>query len=118
LARSSIKSDAVEEVRPIAPAPTPELAASKPGYVKVRLSYLTMNAQHLRSLLLYTLCHIEPPYTEEVSILLPQMKVFTLLETFIPSFEHLQKSGVVSKTAELQGFKLVVEDDSSLSYIF
>ena len=114
----SVAKSVDSEVRPISPAIKPELAAFKPGYVKVRLSYLTSEPKHLRSLLLYHTCGIQPPYTEEVSILLPRLKVFTLLETFIPPFEHLQKSRVVSKTAELQDFGVLEEDVLTLSYIF
>jgi hypothetical protein len=114
------KSDTSLEVRPIAPAlvARPELAACRPGYVKVRLSYQTSQPQHLRSLLLLHTCGIQPPYTEETCILLPAAKVFTLLETFIPSFEYLQKCGVLSKTAELLDFKVLDEDDLTLAYIF
>jgi hypothetical protein len=112
------KSDTSLEVRPIAPANKPDLAASKPGYVKVRLSYLTSQPQHLRSLLLLHTCGIQPPYTEEVCILLPYAKVFALLETFMPPFEYLQKCGVLSKTAELQDFKVLDEDGLTLAYIF
>lgn len=115
--RLSTKSE-LSEARPIAPAAKPELAAVKDGYVKVTLSYLTTQPQHLRSLLLYHTCNIQPPYTEEVSILMPRMKVFALLETFIPQFEYLQKAGVVSKTAELQGFSIMDEDRHTLSYLF
>ena len=104
--------------RPIAPALKPELAASKPGYVKVRLSYLTLQPQHLRSLLLLHTCGIQPPYTEEVYLLLPARRVFALLETFMPPFEYLQKCGILSKTAELQEFKILDEDVLTLAYIF
>lgn len=114
---SSIKTT-VSDARPIAPAVKPELAAAKSGFVKVTLSYLTTQPQHLRSLLLYTSCNIQPPYTEEVSILLPSMKVFAILETFIPAFEYLQNSGVVSHTAELQNFEIVDEDVHTLAYVF
>ena len=96
----------------------PELAALKLGYVKIRLSYLTSQPQHLRSLLLLHTCGIQPPYTEEVCILLPCIKVFTLLETFILPFEYLQKCGIISKTAELQDFKVLEEDTPTLAYIF
>lgn len=106
------------EVRPIAPAVKPELTTSKSGYVKIRLLYLTSQPQHLRSLLLLHTCGIKPPYTEEVCILLPHTKVFTLLETFIPLFEYLQECEVISKTAELQDFKVLDEDDHTLAYIF
>ena len=106
------------EARPIAPVVKPALLASKRGHVKVRLSYLTSQPKHLRSILLYHTCGINPPYTEEVSILLPQSKVFTLLETYIPAFEYLQKAGVVSKTAELRGFDILDEDILTLAYLF
>lgn len=111
-------SESPLEGRPIAPARKPDLAASKLGYVKVRLSYLTSEPQHLRSLLLLHTCGIQPPYTEEMCILLPYAKVFTLLETFIPPFEYLQRCGVISKTAELQEFKVLDEDTLTLAYIF
>lgn len=115
---NTLQSDAIEVTRPIAPMVKPELAASKPGYVKVRLSYLTSQPHHLRSLLLLHTCGIQPPYTEEVCILLPAAKVFTLLENFIPPFEYLQKCGILSKTAELQDFKVSDEDNLTLAYIF
>ena len=115
---SPVKSVALELTRPIAPAIKPELAASKSEYVKVRLSYLTSQPRHLRSLLLLHTCGIQPPYTEEVCILLPYAKVFTLLETFIPSFEYLQKCDAISKTAELQDFRVLDEDNTTLAYIF
>jgi len=103
---------------PIAPTPVPEVAASKPGYMKVRLMYLTPEPQHLRSLQLAHAYNIRPPYNEEISILLPQMKVFTLLETFIPAFEILQKAGVISKNSKLRDFRILDEDNLTLSYIF
>jgi hypothetical protein len=84
----------------------------------VRLSFLTKEPQHLRSLLLYHTCGIRPPYTEEVSILMPRLRVFTRLENFIPQFQRLQASGVVSRSAELQDFTILDEDNLTLSYIF
>ena len=118
MVRPIVKLGTIEATRPIAPIAKPELAASLLGYVKVRLSYLTAQPQHLRSLLLLHTCGIQPPYTEEMCILLPYAKVFTLLETFIPPFEHLQKCGVLSKAAELQDFKVLDEDSLTLAYIF
>lgn len=106
------------EARPIAPAPAPELASKKPGYVKVRLMFLTPEPQHLRSLQLAHAYNIRPPYNEEVSILLPQMKVFTLLETYFPAFETLQKAGIISKSSKLRDFRILDEDNLTLSYIF
>jgi hypothetical protein len=98
------------------PTSFPELLAYKEGYIKICLSYLTSKPKHLRSLLLYHTYNIKPPYTEEVSILIPCAKTFTLLETFIPAFERLQKAGVVPNTAELQGFSITDEDELTLAY--
>lgn len=117
MAKIDFKQD-VSEARPIAPAPVPELAPEKLGYMKVRLLYLTPEPQHLRSLQLAHAYNIRPPYNEEVSILLPRMKVFTLLETFIPAFEYLQKAGIISKSSKLRDFRILDEDKLTLSYIF
>jgi len=117
LGRTELKPG-VSEARPIAPLPQPGLAPEKPGYVKVRLLYLTPEPQHLRSLQLAYAYSIRPPYNEEVAILLPRMKVFTLLETFIPFFETLQNSGVISKDSKLRDFRILDEDNLTLSYIF
>ncbi len=111
-------SSDVSDVRPIAPEPKPQLSSVKKDFVKVTLSYRTLQPKHIRSLLLYHTCNIQPPYTEEVSILLPRMKVFALLETFIPSFEYLQQSGIIPSQAELQSFSIVDEDDHTLAYVF
>lgn len=96
----------------------PATAASKPNYLKVRLSYLTPEPKHIRSRMLEQQCRIQPPYLEDVCVLLPRMKVFTILESFIPIFEKLQATGVVSTQANLQSFKVLEEDASTLAYIF
>jgi hypothetical protein len=115
---ADVNTNTVSVGQQIAPAPKPDVAATKPGYVKVRLSYHTSQPKHLRSILLFHMCNIKPPYTEDLCILMPRMKVFALLETFIPAFEQLKRSGVVSKTAELQDFRILDEDLLTLAYIF
>jgi hypothetical protein len=101
--------------RVIAP---PSTAASKPNYLKVRLSYLTPEPKHIRSRMLEQQCRLQPPYLEDVCVLLPRMKVFSILENFIPIFEKLRAAGIVSGQANLQSFKVLEEDSSTLAYIF
>lgn len=102
----------------ISPPSKPELAPAKEGYVKICLTYSTMVPQHIRSVLLYHTCNIKPPYIEEVFILMPRMKVFSILENFLPAFEALQACGVISEKSEIQGFTILIEDETTLAYIF
>lgn len=115
LALEHIDAPAVTPKQLIAPPPT---AASKPNYLKVRLSYLTPEPKHIRSRMLEQQCRVQPPYLEDVCVLLPRMKVFSILENFIPIFEKLQAAGIVSGQANLQSFKVLEEDSSTLAYIF
>lgn len=91
-----------------------ELLPDLKGFIKVRLRYSTQIPRHLRSYILKTTYNIEAPYFEEVYILMPQSKVFPLLEAFLPAFnrvkEHLDKSAV------LKDFKIVDEDTQTLAY--
>jgi hypothetical protein len=95
-----------------------QLASSVTGSVKVRLSYLTHEPKHIRSITLRDVCGIKPPYLEDVYVLLPREKVFSMLETFLSPFESLQQSGAISKTAQLQDYKILDEDNLTLAYIF
>jgi hypothetical protein len=96
----------------------PNAATTRGGFVKVRLSYLTPKPKHLRSVVLGEEYKINPPYTEEVCILMPQSKVFTLLETYLPAFDYLQSCGLVPEQSQLQDTKVLDEDSTTLSYIF
>ncbi len=93
------------------------LAIGLPGHVKVQLRYLTKEPKHLRSMLLSQYTGVEPPYIEEVCILLPHMKVFPVLECFLPPFEVLKQEGIVQSDAELQSFKLLDRDYLTVSYV-
>ena len=102
----------------IAPTPLPSnLATEKSGYIKVRLSFFTPEPKHLRSIQLARFYGVPAPYNEEVAVLLPKNRVFTLFETFIPVFESLQKLGVVSNAAKLRDFRILDEDNLTLAYI-
>lgn len=105
------------KVQRIAPPAKPELLPHKEGCVKIRLTYLTPEPHHVRNSML-RVQGIKPPYLEEVHILMPQKRVFALIETFMPAFESLQDVGVLSKDATLQSFKLAEEDIQTLAYCF
>ena len=92
------------------------VAAAFPGHIKVRLQYLTKEPKHLRSMLL-SQYGMEPPFIEEACILLPHMRVFPMLECFLPAFKVLCKEGIVPKEAELQGFSILDRDSLTLSYV-
>jgi hypothetical protein len=102
----------------IAPPPRPELAATKQGYVKVQLSFLTGLPKHIRNILLREQCGTQPPYIEDICILMPRMKVFTILETYMPAFALLQQVGIVPYDAKLQDFKILDEDQHTLAFLF
>lgn len=108
---------ALELVSAVAP-PRPSPLPSKMGYVKIRLTFLTSEPKHIRSIMLRDQYKAEPPYLEDIYILLPLVDTFSILETFIPTFEKLRKAGVVAKTSNLLKFKILDEDSHTLSYLF
>ena len=95
----------------------PRLAAYSPGQVKVQLRYLTKQPMHLRSLLLSQYTGMEPPYIEEVCILMPHMRVFPVIECFLPAFQQLKEAGIVQQDAELHGFRVLDRDCLTLAYL-
>lgn len=99
---------------------TPEseigIAPGLPGHVKVRLHYLTGQPKHLRSMLLAQY-GAEPPFVEEVYVLLPHMTIFPYLECFLPVFETLKKEEIIPGDAEPQGFKILDHDYLTQSYV-
>lgn len=104
----------VLEIAPSRPKPLP----SKIGYVKIKLTFLTNEPKHVRSQMLRLSYNSEPPFVEDICILLPRMQVFSILETFLPAFEKLQESGVVSSTAKLLKFKILDGDTNTLAFLF
>ena len=106
-----------ELIRRIAPTKKPDLVADRLGHVKIRLSYLTVGPKHIRNAMLHTQ-GIPPPYIEDICILMPQVKVFNLIESFMPAFAVLQDSGLIPKAANIQSFKVLDEDTCTLAYTF
>ncbi len=104
------------KARLIAPPATPILAASKEGYVKVRLAYLTQEPKHIRNLILGQAYGIKPPYNEDTCILVPAEKCFADFESYLNTFEFLQRVGILHPDDHLVDFALLVEDDLTLSY--
>jgi hypothetical protein len=96
----------------------PDVFSSKEGCTKIRLSFLTDEPKHIRSLMLQQIYGVKPPFVEDVCILMPRMEVFSILETFLPVFERLKETGVVSLNANLLGFKVLDEDTETLAYLF
>jgi len=103
--------------RQIAPPVCPELMASKEGYLKVRLTYLTHDPKHIQNFLLRNGYGIKGPYSEDVCILMPANRVFDNLETYLAPWELLQRSGVVRAEDTFLDFKLLIEDDLTLAYV-
>lgn len=62
-------------------------------------------------------CGAKAPYSEDVCILLPRMKVFPEIENYEASFERLQITGVISPSAKLTSINILDEDDDTLSYL-
>jgi hypothetical protein len=117
LAKAEAKSKLLLLGHEIAPPKRPLVLASKPGCIKVRLSFLTGSPKHVRNILLQEQCGTQPPYIEDICILMPRMKVFTLLETFLPAFAFLQKIGIIPFDANLQDFKILDEDAVTLAFL-
>ena len=106
-----------QKIAPSHSVEVPETAGSKPGHIKVRLVYLTHEPKHMRSAMLRNTYGAKPPYTEDVCVLMPRMKVFPWMDTYIPVFTRLQCSGVISPSAKLTKFTILDEDDDTLAYI-
>ena len=106
----------VPKGRSIAPSRKPAILPAKLGCVKIRLTYLTTDPRHIRNIMLQ-IQGIQPPYMEDIYILMPQAKVFTLIESYMLAFASLQKCDLVPKSAVLQSFKILEEDEITLAYV-
>ncbi len=94
----------------------PALLSNKSGYVKIRLTYLTSDSKHIRNTMLQ-IQGIPSPHLDDICILLPQAKVFLLIECYMRAFASLQECGIIAKTADLWGFQILEEDEITLAYI-
>jgi hypothetical protein len=96
----------------------PQLATAveKPGYIKVRLFYHTWEPQHSRSQALIAEFAADPPFVEDVSVLLPVAATYDRLSAFEDIFRLLQHQGVVSSMDKLHQFEFRDEDVRTLAY--
>lgn len=101
---------------PVQPTATP--IASKPGYIKVRLTFLTNEPKHYRSYQLAVQYGFRGPFTEEIYVLVPMRSVTSMdLLTFRSAFAFLQRHFVISRKARLVKATLMDEDVSTLAYV-
>jgi len=112
-----LQFNSVPETRQIAPPEKLELLPEKEGHIKVKLTFHTHEPKHIRSILLLEQYNINPPFNEDVYVLMPCMEVFPRLEAFIPGFEKLKQARVLPDTVFLKDFKIVDEDILTLAYI-
>ncbi len=105
----------------VQPAPLPTLyptAVYKDGFVKVRLSFLTNEPKHVRSQTLQRICGSQPPFVEDICVLIPQPRAFAILEAYLPAWEYLREAEIVPPAANLLNFKVMDEDITTLAYLF
>lgn len=95
----------------------PECVRVKVGYIKVRLSYLTFDPKHMRSQMLRNSCGARPPYSEDICVLMPRMKVFPDVNVYNRPFKHLQSCELLTPNAKLTGYTFLDEDDDTLAYV-
>ena len=119
LAQTSALTRIIERTMGLPSAqPTAIPVAAKPGYVKVRLTFLTDEPKHYRSYQLSAMYGFQKPFTEEAYVLVPSRHIVGMeLTTFCPAFAFLQRNFVISRTARLVGAALVDEDTDTLAYI-
>ncbi len=93
------------------------LTADSPGAIKVRLFYHTREAKHVRSRVLRTDFNADPPYVEDVSVLLPPTQIFNRLSAFDSIFAALQKAGILALSDKLRDFEIRDEDTYTLAWM-
>lgn len=96
--------------------PPLRLLAARPGCLKVKLFYHTWESKHLRSQVLKSDFKVDPPFVEDVSVLLPPGEVFSRLSAFEDIFRLLQAADVLAVTDKLKGFEIRDEDTRTLAY--
>ena len=93
------------------------LLPDKEGCIKVRLTYLTEEPKHIRSIMLHNTFAAKPPYFEDVCVLIPCPLANTTIQTYLPYLKRLQDNDVISPTAKLTHFAFLDEDVTTLAYL-
>lgn len=101
---------------PVTPSAMP--VVDKPGHIKVRLTFLTLEPKHYRSHQLETQYGFQGPFTEEAYVLMPAALVTSMeLITFRTAFAFLQNNFAISRGAKLVSATLLDEDTTTLAYV-
>jgi hypothetical protein len=98
------------------PTITLDVARTLPGHVKVRLIFKTWDPQHIRSHSLKTEFNQEPPFIEDISILVPVERAYNRLSAYDDAFNTLQECGVIALADKLTDFEVREEDVLTLAY--
>lgn len=92
------------------------LAAELEGCVKVQLFYYTREPKHLRSRVLHSDFGLEPPFVEDIHVLLPADAAFNRLSAYEDMFRRLQFAQVLTVSDKLCNFSIRDEDTRTLAY--
>lgn len=85
---------------------------------KVRLRYQTSKPTTESALFLEKTGSSSGPFTETLHIIMPQSKVYNLLEAYEEAFSKLKDSGVVPEDSRLTGFEVIFMDGTdALAYV-
>jgi hypothetical protein len=93
-----------------------DVARTLPGYIKVRLVFNTWDPQHIRSHMLKTEHNLEPPFIENISVLVPVEDAYNRLSAYDDAFNTLKECGVLALADKLKDFELREEDILTLAY--
>ena len=83
-----------------------EQATTKQDHMRVRLRYVTDAPTTEAAIIMADHLGVPGPYLEEVSILIPVERAFSLLEAYTEPFELLRANGAVPATATLHSFRI------------
>jgi hypothetical protein len=88
----------------------------KKDHVKVRLTYLSSIGSTGEVATLKQL-QVSGPYTEDVCILVPASKAYSILEAYQVALNTLKTLKIVPGDASLSAFTFVPTDRSTLAYV-
>lgn len=86
-------------------------------HIKVKLLYRCEQPQSGASIMLKNQLKVKGPYLEEVCVLIPMKRAFTLLEAYIDFFEQLRDAELVPADAELHQYQFLPQGDKTLAYL-
>jgi hypothetical protein len=95
---------------------TLRVATQLGGHVKVRLYYHTFNPKHVRSAFLASEAGAQPPFVEDISVLIPVKRAYNRLSAYRPILALLVDEGLLKITDSLAKFEFREEDTTTLAY--